>query len=220
MDDERSQQSSHMELTQEGIIGIGPADEPAGCKKVHRIPNTVIFQQAEERGRNHHGGASREATFYAGSDVECFNRKNLATRCRYRQALHQCARAEDLYVFCAYSHPGVVLMRKNLQEPADTAPDGEHQSEKADHTARDHERVLADRVYVFEPERGVREAGPQTPAELPRVAGQTLLDMEGDDYSRAQTVMQSKTLMRFLLNFYLGGVPLNTRQILIDLQNL
>jgi len=89
-----------------------------------------------------------------------------------------------------------------------------------DRTARDHEPVLAERVYVFEPERGVREAGPQTPAELPKVAGQTLLDMEGDDYSRAQTVTQSKTLMRFLLNFYLGGVPLNTRQILIDLQNL
>ncbi len=88
-----------------------------------------------------------------------------------------------------------------------------------DRTARD-EPVLAERVYVFEPERGVREAGPQTPAELPKVAGQTLLDMEGDDYSRAQTVTQSKTLMRFLLNFYLGGVPLNTRQILIDLQNL
>jgi DNA repair protein RecO (recombination protein O) len=33
-------------------------------------------------------------------------------------------------------------------------------------------------------------------------------------------VAQSKTLMRFLLNTYLGGTPLATRQILIDLQNL
>ena len=47
-----------------------------------------------------------------------------------------------------------------------------------------------------------------------------LLDMEQDDYSRPQTVAQSKTLMRFLLNIYLGGTPLATRQILIDLQNL
>ncbi|APA84254.1 DNA repair protein RecO [Paraburkholderia sprentiae WSM5005] len=80
--------------------------------------------------------------------------------------------------------------------------------------------VLADRRYVFDPERGVREASDEWPAQWPVVSGQTLLDMEKDDYHRAQTVAQSKTLMRFLLNTYLGGAPLATRQILIDLQNL
>nr|WP_243849591.1 DNA repair protein RecO [Paraburkholderia rhizosphaerae] len=74
--------------------------------------------------------------------------------------------------------------------------------------------------YVFDPERGVRDASDDLPAQWPVVAGQTLLDMEQDDYHRAQTVAQSKTLMRFLLNTYLGGTPLATRQILIDLQNL
>ncbi|WP_144137870.1 DNA repair protein RecO [Paraburkholderia sp. BCC1884] len=74
--------------------------------------------------------------------------------------------------------------------------------------------------YVFDPERGVREASDDLPAQWPVVAGQTLLDMEKDDYHRAQTVAQSKTLMRFLLNTYLAGTPLATRQILIDLQNL
>ncbi|KGE10841.1 DNA recombination protein RecO [Burkholderia gladioli] len=74
--------------------------------------------------------------------------------------------------------------------------------------------------YVFDPERGVREASDELPVHWPVVAGQTLLDMEEDDYHRAQTVAQSKTLMRFLLNTYLGGTPLATRQILIDLQNL
>jgi DNA repair protein RecO (recombination protein O) len=80
--------------------------------------------------------------------------------------------------------------------------------------------VLADGRYVFDPERGVREASDEWPAPWPVVSGQTLLDMEKDDYHRAQTVAQSKTLMRFLLNTYLGGAPLATRQILIDLQNL
>ena len=80
--------------------------------------------------------------------------------------------------------------------------------------------VLAEGRYVFDPERGVREASDEWPAQWPVVAGQTLLDMEKDDYHRAQTVAQSKTLMRFLLNTYLGGTPLATRQILIDLQNL
>lgn len=74
--------------------------------------------------------------------------------------------------------------------------------------------------YVFDPERGVREASDDLPSQWPVIAGQTLLDMEKDDYHRAQTVAQSKTLMRFLLNTYLGGTPLATRQILIDLQNL
>ncbi|KVV24389.1 DNA repair protein RecO [Burkholderia ubonensis] len=80
--------------------------------------------------------------------------------------------------------------------------------------------VEADRLYVFDPERGVRGADDDVPSHWPVVSGQTLLDMERDDYHRAQTVAQSKTLMRFLLNTYLGGTPLATRQILIDLQNL
>lgn len=80
--------------------------------------------------------------------------------------------------------------------------------------------VMAEGRYVFDPERGVREAAVDLPRHWPIVSGQTLLDMEKDDYHRAQTVAQSKTLMRFLLNTYLGGAPLATRQILIDLQNL
>ncbi|AOI65125.1 DNA repair protein RecO [Burkholderia territorii] len=80
--------------------------------------------------------------------------------------------------------------------------------------------VEPDRHYVFDPERGVRNADDDVPSHWPVITGQTLLDMEQDDYHRAQTVAQSKTLMRFLLNTYLGGTPLATRQILIDLQNL
>lgn len=80
--------------------------------------------------------------------------------------------------------------------------------------------VVAEGRYVFDPERGVREASAELPAHWPVVSGQTLLDMERDDYHRAQTIAQSKTLMRFLLNTYLGGAPLATRQILLDLQNL
>jgi DNA repair protein RecO (recombination protein O) len=80
--------------------------------------------------------------------------------------------------------------------------------------------VTAEGRYVFDPERGVREASADLPSHWPVISGQTLLDMERDDYHLAQTVVQSKTLMRFLLNTYLGGTPLATRQILIDLQNL
>jgi DNA repair protein RecO (recombination protein O) len=80
--------------------------------------------------------------------------------------------------------------------------------------------VIAEQKYVFDPERGVRDASDDVPSQWPVISGQTLLDMEKDEYSRPQTAAQSKTLMRFLLNVYLGGTPLATRQILIDLQNL
>ncbi|EKS73031.1 DNA repair protein RecO [Burkholderia sp. SJ98] len=80
--------------------------------------------------------------------------------------------------------------------------------------------VAADARYVFDPDRGVREASDDLPAQWPMISGQTLIDMERDDYTNPQTAAQSKTLMRFLLNHYLGGTPLATRQILIDLQKL
>ncbi|HAT31826.1 MAG TPA: DNA repair protein RecO [Janthinobacterium sp.] len=78
--------------------------------------------------------------------------------------------------------------------------------------------VAFDAIYVVDPERGPRLArGADT---WPRVSGKTLLDMEGGDYADAVTLAQSKHLMRFLLAHHLGGAPLNTRQILIDLTQL
>ncbi|OEZ55893.1 DNA repair protein RecO [Duganella sp. HH105] len=78
--------------------------------------------------------------------------------------------------------------------------------------------VQADVVYVVDPERGPRPERAADP--WPRVAGKTLLDMESEDYQDAATQAQSKQLMRFLLAHHLGGAPLNTRQILIDLMQL
>jgi DNA repair protein RecO (recombination protein O) len=80
--------------------------------------------------------------------------------------------------------------------------------------------VVPEGRYVFDPDRGVREASDEFPAQWPVIAGQTLIDMERDVYTTPQTSVQSRTLMRFLLNYHLGGAPLATRQILIDLQNL
>jgi DNA repair protein RecO (recombination protein O) len=72
--------------------------------------------------------------------------------------------------------------------------------------------------YVIDPERGPRIAHAHD--SWPVVSGQTLLDMERANYSSAQTQVQSKHLMRFLLAHHMGGAPLNTRQILIDLMQL
>lgn len=72
--------------------------------------------------------------------------------------------------------------------------------------------------YVVDPEKGAREA--LDTDTWPAVSGKTLLDMERDDYADQATQVQSKQLMRFLLAYHLGGAPLNTRQILIDLMQL
>ncbi len=89
-----------------------------------------------------------------------------------------------------------------------------------DQCLRSGERVQPGLDYVYQPERGVRRTHASDPSSWPVVSGQTLLDMAQDDYSRAQTVSQSRALMRFLLHYYLQGAPLKTRQILIDLQYL
>jgi DNA repair protein RecO (recombination protein O) len=79
-------------------------------------------------------------------------------------------------------------------------------------------RVEPDELYVVDPERGVRQA--RIDDAWPAVAGKTLLDMDKEDYADGVTQSQSKQLMRFLLAHHLGGAPLNTRQILIDLMQL
>ena len=78
--------------------------------------------------------------------------------------------------------------------------------------------VEHDMVYVVDPEHGVRPA--LASDAWPKVSGKTLLDMEREDYSDANTQTQSKFLMRSLLAHHLGGAQLNTRQILIDLTQL
>ncbi len=50
--------------------------------------------------------------------------------------------------------------------------------------------------------------------------GKTLLDIEAGDFSDATTLIQSKHLMRYLLQVHLTGQSLNTRQMMIDLHNL
>ncbi len=74
------------------------------------------------------------------------------------------------------------------------------------------------KIYVVDPERGPRLA--VLVDVWPRVVGKTLLDMEREDYADSITQAQSKLLMRFLLAYHLGGAPLNTRQILVDLTQL
>ncbi|WP_151446265.1 DNA repair protein RecO [Lacisediminimonas profundi] len=85
-------------------------------------------------------------------------------------------------------------------------------------SARSGRAVDPELAYVVDPEQGAREA--MASEQGPVVAGKTLLDMDRGDYSDSVTQAQSKLLLRFLLAHHLGGTPLSTRQILIDLTQL
>lgn len=79
--------------------------------------------------------------------------------------------------------------------------------------------IAAQARYTYVLERGPvsAEAAPPGGVEL---LGQTLIDMESGDYTRATTQQQSKLLMRTLINHYLGDQVLHTRQLLRDLQEI
>jgi DNA repair protein RecO (recombination protein O) len=80
--------------------------------------------------------------------------------------------------------------------------------------------IRPDASYTYVLERGpalLSEGGPVPPVEL---CGKTLLDLAADVYSDPLTLQQSRALMRFVLNHYLGGQELHTRQLLRELQQL
>lgn len=52
------------------------------------------------------------------------------------------------------------------------------------------------------------------------ITGKTLLDMAADDYRDANSARQSKQLIRMLLDHYLAGKTLHTRELMRDLQKL
>jgi DNA repair protein RecO (recombination protein O) len=88
-------------------------------------------------------------------------------------------------------------------------------------TSGTQQRALdADAWYQYLPERGpVALSARQTPGPG-AFLGKTLYDIAARDYSDARTLLQSKLLMRLLVAHHLGGQPLHTRQMMLDLNDL
>ncbi|MDZ4253831.1 MAG: DNA repair protein RecO [Sulfuritalea sp.] len=79
--------------------------------------------------------------------------------------------------------------------------------------------VAAELEYAFLIERGpVARVGAGDTA--PRLRGKTLLDMAADDYADPRTRLESRQLMRTLIAHHLGGKPLQSRRVFIELQEL
>ncbi len=87
-----------------------------------------------------------------------------------------------------------------------------------EHEADGDEPLLPDACYVYLPERGAVRVEPQDDS-YPVFSGRALLAMARDDYSDAETRFQAKTLMRHLLAHTLGGQPLHSRRVLLDMQS-
>ncbi len=79
--------------------------------------------------------------------------------------------------------------------------------------------IDANRRYVYEPDRGPLLTRDGAEAEG-AVSGQTLLDVAREDYSRPRTRDEARALMRLLISARLGGQPLYTRSVLMELQEL
>ena len=89
-----------------------------------------------------------------------------------------------------------------------------------DHDVASGKPIDPNEDYCYEIERGPIAWDESNPGHGLRLSGKTLLDMEKGDYSNAATRQQSKSLMRYILNYYLNDQPLHTRQLLKDLQQL
>ena len=78
--------------------------------------------------------------------------------------------------------------------------------------------VMAEGEYSYLIERGpVARVGAGETAIL---RGKTLLDMVADDYSDPRTRVESKQLMRQLIAHHMGGKPLQSRRVFMELQEL
>ncbi|MBK6637774.1 MAG: DNA repair protein RecO [Rhodocyclaceae bacterium] len=81
--------------------------------------------------------------------------------------------------------------------------------------------IDATRRYLYQVERGpVPQVGAGDTAIDASVTGKTLLDMRADDYSDPVTRRESRRIMRQLISHHLGGRPLQSRRVYMELQGM
>ncbi len=87
----------------------------------------------------------------------------------------------------------------------------------------DGESIEADAFYTYRMEHGphrLPDALPHAEADVKVVLGKTLLDLAAENFNDSRSRLESKSLMRTLLAYYLGGQELETRKIFKELQEL
>ena len=81
--------------------------------------------------------------------------------------------------------------------------------------------LVAEERYVYVPERGpLTSRGTAFGTGAIELRGKTLLDMARGDFTDPLTAAESKVLMRWLIGHHLDQRTLNTRQLLLEMQQL
>jgi len=81
--------------------------------------------------------------------------------------------------------------------------------------------VAAGREYAYVVERGPVPAGSGADrGDAVKLDGATLLDLEHERFGDARSAVQAKQLMRHLINHFLNGQVLHTRQLVKELQQI
>jgi DNA repair protein RecO (recombination protein O) len=75
------------------------------------------------------------------------------------------------------------------------------------------------RRYTYVVERGPVALDSNADAQV-EISGRTLIELDSGNLADAVTLAQSKILMRFLINNYLGDQELHTRQLLREMQQI
>ncbi|MEQ1532107.1 MAG: DNA repair protein RecO [Sideroxydans sp.] len=88
-----------------------------------------------------------------------------------------------------------------------------------EHEAGSDEPIVPTQTYRYILEQGAILETPSVTQGM-SIAGKTLLDMAADDYRDVNSARQSKQLIRMLLDYYLAGKPLHTRELMRDLQKI
>jgi DNA repair protein RecO (recombination protein O) len=88
-----------------------------------------------------------------------------------------------------------------------------------EHEAGSDKPIVSTQTYRYILEHGAIVETPDATQGM-SIAGKTLLDMAADDYRDVNSARQSKQLIRMLLDHYLAGKPLHTRELMRDLQKL
>jgi DNA repair protein RecO (recombination protein O) len=83
-------------------------------------------------------------------------------------------------------------------------------------TDENSEPIIANKMYMYEAEYGATDL--EKTKKGIKVIGQTLIDMNKQIYDSNQTKLQSKLLMRYLIGYYLGDKPLNSKKLFLTLQ--
>jgi len=87
-----------------------------------------------------------------------------------------------------------------------------------DEDARSGHPVRDDAHYVLLPDEGVVEVEPGETRD--RLPGRVLLALHRGDFSEPETLLYGKKLLRHLIQQQLGGMQLQSRRILMELQEL